>query len=98
MPRVHDNGFQKTSGLEEEQIFDWSQMVAPFFRAHGASRMRTCTIQNSNQIKQKQKTFKQNYSKERVERRKHPQTLLTQEILKKNKQQVYRRELEAIRV
>jgi len=91
-------GFQKTYGFEEELFFDWSQMAALFFRAHGASRMRTCTIQNSNQIKQKQKTFKQNYSEERVERKKHPQTLLTQEILKKNKQKVYRRELEAIRV
>jgi hypothetical protein len=75
-------------------------MAALFFRAHGASRMHTCTIQNSNQIKQKQKTFKQKYSEERVERR-NPQTLLTQELLKKkrkNKEKVYRRELEAIHV
>ena len=60
MPRVHASGFPETYGFEEELFFDWSQMAALFFRAHGASRMRTCTIQNSNQIKQKQKTFKQN--------------------------------------
>ena len=83
MPRVHASGFPVTYGFQEELFFDWSQMAALFFRAHGASRMCTCTIQNSNQTKQKQKTFKQNYSEERVERKKHPQTLLTQEILKK---------------
>ena len=82
--------FQKTYGFEEELFFDWSQMVALFFRTHGASQMRMCTIQNSNQIKQKQKTFKQKSSEERVERKKHPQTLLTQEILNENKQKVYR--------
>ena len=36
------------------------------------------------------KPTKQNYSEERVEWRKHLQTLLTQEILKKNKQKDYR--------
>ena len=41
-------------------------MAALFFQAHGASRMRTCTIQNFNKNKQKQNTFKQNYSEERV--------------------------------
>ena len=74
--------FQKTYGFEEELFFDWSQMAALFFRAHGASWMHTCTIQNSNQIKQKQKTFKQNYSEEWVEQKKHPQTILTTEIMK----------------
>ena len=75
--------FQKTYGFEEELFFYWSEMAALFFRAHRASQICTCTIQSSNQIKQKQKTFKQNYSEERVERKKHPQTLLTQETLKK---------------
>ena len=84
MPRVHASGFPETSGFEEELFFGLSQMAALFFRPHGASRMRTYTIQNSNQMKQKQKTFKQNYSEERAEWRNHPQTHLTQEILKKN--------------
>ena len=56
------------------------------------------TIQISNQINQKQKTFNQNYFKERVVWKKYPQTFLTQETLEKNKQKVYRWELEAIRV
>ena len=75
--------FQKTYGFEEELFFDWPQMVTLFFRARGASRMRTCTIQISNQVKQKQKTFNQNYFEERVAWRKHPQTFLTQESLDK---------------
>jgi len=71
MPHVHASGFPETYGFEEELFFDWLQMASLFFLAHGASRMLTCTIQNSNQIKQKQNTFKQKYSEERVERRKH---------------------------
>ena len=66
MSREHASGFPETYGFEEELFFDWSQMAALFFRAHGASQISKCTIQNSNQIKQKQKTFKQKYSKERV--------------------------------
>ena len=73
----------ETYGFEEELFFDYSQMVALFFQADGASQMRTCTIQNSNQIKQKQKTFNQNYFEERVAWKKSPQTFLTQELLKK---------------
>ena len=46
-------------------------MAALFFRTHGASRMCTCTIQISNQIKQKQKTFNQNYFKKRLEWKKN---------------------------
>ena len=83
MPRVHTSGFPETYGFEKELFFDWSQMAALFFRAHGASQMRTRTIQISNQIKQKQKTFNQNYFKERVEWKKHPQTFLNQESLEK---------------
>ena len=85
MPRVHASGFSETYGFEEEQLFDWSQMAALFFRALGASRMRTCTIQISNQIKQKQKTFNQNYSEKRMAWKKHPQTFLTEEPLEKKK-------------
>ena len=90
MPRVHASGFPETYGFDEELFFDWSQMPALFFRAHGASRMRTCTIQSSNQIKQKEKTFYQNYFEERVAWKKYPQTFLTHEFLKKNKEKVYR--------
>ena len=60
--------------LEEESFFDWSHMAALFFQAHRGSRTRMCTIQISKQIKQKQKTFNQNYFEERVTWKKSPQT------------------------
>ena len=82
--------FQKTYGFEEELIFDWSQMAALFFRAHGASRMRTCTIQNSNQIKQKQKTFKQIFRGKSGAEKTSTNTFVSGNSGFLNKQKVYR--------
>ena len=77
MPRVHASGFLKTDGDQRNKIFDWLQMDALFFRTHGAYRMRTCTIQISNQIKQKQtRTISR-----KGWRGKFSRTLLTQEFL-----------------
>ena len=80
MPRVHASGFPETYGFEEELFFDWSQMATLFFRAHGASRMCTCTIQNSHKIKQKQKPSNRNIPRKEWSGE-NPQTLLSQEIL-----------------
>ena len=84
-------GFQNTYGFEEE-LFLIGRRWLSYFSEH-TGQAKYVRVRSKAPIKQKQKTFKQNYSEERVERRKHPQTLLTQELLKKkrkNKQKVYR--------
>ena len=79
MPRVHASGFLKTDGDQRNKIFDWLQMDALFFRTHGAYRMRTCTIQISNQIKQKQNNLQTELFRGKGGVEKVSQTLLTQE-------------------
>ena len=98
MPRVHASGFPETYGFEEE-LFLIGHRWLPYFSEH-TGQAECVRVQSKTPIKlnRSKKSSLRTIPRKEWSRKNIHKHFWLRKLWRKNKQKVYRRELEAIRV